>query len=187
METLEMETEVNQVEDKMKDEMARLSIPVLKELLGRYGHVADESVTKAELIDAIVALNAAAIKEADEEVAKAKANSESDDDPTVTMEFQSLESPGTDYEFCWQPPDGCFKKNEAGKCMVAPKWHFYPGRQYEVPLSLVEHLNSLRVPADRQVNLDNEGFVQSLYSQEKQNRFSCRIILTDEQRKQLKG
>ena len=181
----QVSTEVEPVVDtKLREALYRLSMDSLKQFLGNFGHTADDTVSKNDLIDAILKLNEAAIAEAD------KTNEESlksvgDEDPMVEMVFENLESPGTSLEFTFSK-DG-FKKDERGRVKPLPHWHFYPGRRYTVPLSVVEYLNSLRVPADKQVNVTEDGLVQSLYTNEKQNRFSCRIEFSEAQRKLLKG
>lgn len=176
-ETVTTEPEMEQ----MRMELGRLTIPVLRQYLERFGYEAKEDVPKAELIDAMMKLHQRQVKESVETTAQAVAETESDDDPLVDMVFQNLECPGTPIEFTYQK--GGFKVVN-GKVKPAPKWSFMPGRTYKVPLSVANHLNSLRVPADK-VNLGGDGFISNIYSGEKQNRFSCQIQFTDAQVRQL--
>lgn len=185
----EMNTVVETVEDRndvlLRDQLSRLSVEALRVWLGNFGYEVKEDVGKQKLIESIAKLHKEMIKKSEETVAEAVNASDTTDDPVVDIIFENIESPGTSIEFCYQPPNGTFRV-ENGKVRPAPKWSFYPGRKYKVPYSIYKHLNSLKVPADKVVNADDRGFIQNLYSgAEKQNRFSCRLELTDDDVKRL--
>lgn len=156
------------VQKKLRDEMFRLSMDSLKEYLGRFGYQASDDVEKKDLVEAILTLHETQLKASDKTTAEATEASKGEDDQVVRIKFQNLESKGADIKFAWNPPDG---KVEKGKSI--PVWHFYDGRVYDIPRSVMHHLNSLEVPADKRVDADSEGFVQSLYSGDKTNRFAC--------------
>jgi len=174
------------IEEKMRDELARLSVPVLMNWLTKYGFVAKEDTPKKDLIEAIMNLHAAELAESDKVSREAAAALVGDDDPEVEMTFTNVECPNAPIEFTYSGPKG-FKKGPTGKVLPAPKWKFYHGRTYKVPLSVVDHLNALKVPADVQVQTDAQGFIQSLYSGDasRTNRFSCQIKLSEEQRRTI--
>lgn len=172
--------------NKLKEQLGRLSEEALRICLENWGYQVNDGVTKSELIEAVSTRHVQLIKESEELVKKATEDSEDVDDPIVDIVFENIESPGTEIEFCFQPPKGTLKVVN-GKVRPAPKWKFYPGRKYQVPLSIYNHLNSLKVPADKKVNTDERGFVRSLYSgDDKQNRFACRLELSNEQIRRLK-
>lgn len=189
VETLEdepvSEPKQDTADEKLRFELMRLSIPVLTSWLENMGYKASESIGKAELVDGIIKATARQVKASEALVREATEASLTDEDPVVDMVFENLESPGASIEFAWQPPDGCLKRNKNGKIVPKPVWHFFPGRTYKVPLSVVNHLNSLQVPADRQVTAGPDDFIQSVYTEEKKNRFSCRLKLTDHQVKAI--
>lgn len=179
-----METAV-ETKIPLEEQLKRLSKDALVEWLSRFNYRVAEDVSKEELINAIVTLHKQQLQEAKETTQKAVEQSQDPDDPLVDMVFENVECPGAKIEFCYQPPDGTFR-TENGKVRPAPKWEFYPGQMYRVPLSVYKHINSLKVPKDRVVNTDESGFIQSLYTgEEKQNRFSARVEFTAEQIKRL--
>lgn len=171
---------------KMEEELYRLSIPSLLQFLDGFGYVARENTSKAELVQAILHLHEKKLADSKEVVAQATAQVASDDDPIVTMTFMSLESPNASYEFTYAGPKG-FQKGPNGKVLPAPKWSFIHNNKYNVPYCVVKHLNSLRVPADHQVQTNSEGFIQNLYSGDssRQPRFSCILELTPEQERRI--
>ena len=175
----------NQVEtpeqdmDRLRTELFRLSIQSLVAWLERFGYQVEGEKSKAKLVEAILKLEKIKLDDAAETTAKATADTTVPDDPIVEMIFQNLECPGADIQFTYQK--GGFKVSEKGTTKPAPKWHFFPGRTYKVPFSVVKHLNSLEVPADRNVNTTGDGMISSLYSGEKQKRFACQVELSDSQ------
>jgi len=180
--TMTMERQTRVTDEMMAEQMSRLTKEALVELLDRYGYVAEPETPKAKLIQAILSLHQKQIKDSEDVVKKATAEIAAANDPIVRMKFMSLESPNASYEFTYAGPNG-FKLDGRGNAMPAPKWHFFHNRSYDVPYSVVKHLNSLKVPADVQVQTDAQGFIQSLYSGDtnRQPRFSCTIELTSEQ------
>jgi len=180
------ETEKPMDYSEMAEQLKRLRIDVLRAQLEGYGLVAEEDTPKAKIVEAIVEHLKAKLAEADKTTAESAEQMADEDDPLVKMKFQNLESPNAPLEFTFTGPKG-FKLTPAGQPIAAPKYHFYDGRTYDVPYSVYKHLNSLRVPADVQVQTNAEGFIQSLYSGDsrRRNRFSCQLVLTAEQQKQI--
>lgn len=182
MEVVETKTELK---IPLEKQLERLSKDALIEWLSRFNYQVADDVQKEDLIAAIVTLHKQQLREAEQITESAVKQSENPDDPLVDMIFENVESPGASIEFTFQPPNGTFKMVN-GKVRPAPKWMFYPGQKYKVPLSVYTHINSLRVPRDRVVNTDPSGFIQSLYTgEEKQNRFSARVEFTANQIKRL--
>lgn len=167
---------------RLREEFGRVSIPSLQYFLEQLGYQADPETKKSDLIDAVVKIKESQWHEADKQVAEATALVASDDDPIVEMTFMNMESPGADHEFVYNGSKG-FPKNEQGQTTPLPKWHFFPNRTYTVPLSVVNHLNSLKVQPDQVVSVNAEGFISNLYSGDtpKQNRFSCVVKFTSDQ------
>jgi len=173
-------------ESKMEQELYRLSIESLVQFLDGFGYIAKPDTPKKELVQAIIELHKMKLADSKELVEKATEQIKADDDPIVTMKFMSLESPNASYEFTYAGPKG-FQKGPNGKVLPAPKWSFIHNNTYKVPYSVVKHLNSKLVPADRQVQTDSQGFIQSLYSGDstRQPRFSCILELTPEQERRI--
>jgi len=173
-------------DEAMREGLKRLNVEHLVTWLEKYGYVAKPETPKTELIEAVLKLHESQIKDSEETVKKAVAETVNSDEELVRMRFMSLESPNASYEFAYPGPNG-FQKGSNGRIKPASVWRFMHNRVYEVPRWMVKHLNSLMVPADRVVETDTQGFIQSLYSGDtsRQPRFSCTMELTPEQERRL--
>lgn len=138
------------------------------------GYTIDEKIKKAEIRKAILIIYEDRAKQSQEISNKTGKRMATPDDPLVRMKFLNLLSNGVDIEF----------NNDSGrglkKGQKSPYYHFFHGKEYEVPYSIYTHLNSLVIP-DNRVDIDEEtGQVRGRISGTK-NLYSCQLILTPEQ------
>jgi len=131
------------------------------------------NMTKAKIIEAIEKYQAEVVKISQIEAKEAGETVADDTDPMVNMKFVNNESPGTDVEFAYDSGKG-LKKGQ--KC---PRYHFFDGEEYNVPYSVVERLNSLRVPDNRWV-IDPETKMIRGIKKGWRNRFSCQLTMSRE-------
>jgi len=164
----------------LTDQLKRMDKPALRSyLLEFFGHKAEESVSKEDLAKTILSLNRARVAEAQTETKTTAERVATAKDPIVKIEFQNIESPGTDLEFCFGNAPKRFGKDGEPKSGIIPKYHLIHNETAEVPYSVFVHLNSLKVPEhkfiegpDGQIKTVSKGWAK---------RFACQLLLTPEQ------
>ncbi len=163
-------------------EIEQLTAQMTKRQLIKYaderGYTIDEKLSKEKIREAVLIIYEDRAKQSQEISNKTGKRMATPDDPLVRMKFLNLLSPGVDLEFNYDSGRGLKKGQKS------PYYHFFHGKSYEVPYSVLEHLNELIVP-DNKVDVDEDtGQIRGRIEGTK-NLFSCQIILTPEQIRNL--
>jgi hypothetical protein len=156
---IKTETKTTDFEQEFRDTFETMTKDEIKEYLTDAGYSVDDSLTKDKLVDAAVKFELSnrdtAAKTSGE---SAKKQSKDTGDRIINVRFQNIENPGCELEFTL----------EAGKY----KYRLYDGQVYELPVKVVEHLNSLQVPFTQPVIDANTGEQRGI-RKTMRNRFSC--------------
>jgi hypothetical protein len=109
-----------------------------------------------------------AVRESHEVTAKANETYKKPNDPILKAKFLFLERPGQNLEFS----------------VNGVKWELWDGVEYNLPKSVIDHLNSLTVPNDKYLVDDKTGAILDVVKGSR-NRFSVQIQMTTEQAMRL--
>lgn len=134
--TAALEKELKELSVKL----SKMSKPKLLAYAEEQGWVIDSDLSKETVIDRIVEGEKNIRVEAAAQTDKTTKEKATKDDPAVKCKFVNVESPGADVQFTY----------EKGR------YHLYHNQICELPLSVMEHLNSLTVP-DSHFEIDPES------------------------------
>jgi len=120
------------------------------------------------------------IKEAEEKVKAEQINStektvkrwcKKQNDTTMTIKFQNLDSPGAMHSFTLDI--GGRKKTKKGIKVTSDRYSFclYDGEIYDLPLKIIEHLNNLQTRHDTVLRDPKTGFPR--HKKGYKSRFAC--------------
>ena len=171
----------------MAKELEKVTISSLRTFLENFGQHPQEDVSKKDLIAGIIKMQQVQLAAADKQTAEGTALLARDEDVKVRVTFHNHESPGADIEFCYDGGKG-FAVTASGKTKPLAKFHLYDGREYTLPLSVVNWLNTRKVAPDAVVTVDAEGLIHSLYpGAPKKNRFSCSMIFNEDEIRRMQA
>jgi hypothetical protein len=163
----------------LEDQVSKMSKTALGEMLeNEFGYKAEPGVLKEKLQKTILQLHKKRVDESKTQTEKA---TESLDGPVVRVLFQHLDG-DQELKFPYDGGKGFKKDKKTGKIKPLKTFHLINGQQYDLPLSVVDHLNNIAVPDVRTVP-GVDGQITTIPIRRK--RFSCEIILTPAQRKAL--
>ena len=169
----------------LEKELEGMTRPQLVELAGeKYRLNIDVTVAKKSIIEEIVRADGAIkgqARKANEESARVAA---SETDQLLKIRFHRLDFPSADLEFNYTGKRG-FKgpKNPKG-FSKSPKYQLFPGEEYTLPRSVIEHLKSLTFSTHKTVFDAATGMVSGTIPIIKP-RFIVEYVLTDEQLKKI--
>lgn len=141
--------------------------------------VTDERLTKEDLAREAINLYNQQKKNADEENEKSAKMVETPKDPIVKVLFINLDAPKAPHEFSYDSGRGIKGKNNPNGLPKIPTYRLIDHEVSAIPYSVYKHLNGLTVP-DNRFDVTEGGFIKGVMSG-KRKRFSCELILTDEQ------
>lgn len=147
----------------------------------------DEKLEVEEMRKAIILINDAMARQAEKQNAESTKRMASSDDPEVKFKFLNLENQGMPQEFSSDGGRGIEKDKKSGVVGKVPYYKFFHGKEHTAPLSIVEMLNSLTVPAPRYNTEAASEQVSGapMVTKRNRNRFSCQIILSEEQKRAM--
>lgn len=156
---------------------------LIKILQENFGYSADSKLTKEKLQEVILDLHRKSVAESQAKTARATKKFEKSGEPVVSVLFQHLDG-DRELKFSYDCGKGTLISSTTGRPLPTPTFHLMHNQLYELPLAVVDWLNSREVPDVRVVpgpdgQITNEPVMRK--------RFSCEIRLTAEQRKLIAG
>jgi hypothetical protein len=173
--------------------MAKQQIPLEEQLQGmsktalarmleeQYGMAVEDRVTKQKMVEHILKLHMEELKKSHRTTKSATKVFTEAGEKTVSVLFQHLDG-DKELKFAYSGTKGILVNKRTGKPRPIQTFHLIHGQVYDLPLSVVDHLNSRVVP-DVITVPGPDGQITTRPITRK--RFSCEIQLTPEQREAL--